>query len=91
MSTVDSARIGQVSHSLRDQEAHSLRDRETQRMWESRPVELVVQLPEDVAADVEKTHAQDPSFLSKVIKYGLVRRAIFEELKRAAEDDLPAA
>lgn len=83
MSTVDSAGIAQDSHHLRDQEE--------QRMWESRPVELVVQLPDDVAADVERTHAQDPSFLSTVIKYGLVRKAIFEELKRTAGDDLPAA
>ncbi len=83
VSIVDSAGIAQDSRSLRDQEAH--------RMWESRPVELVVQLPENVAADVEKTHAQDPSFLSKVIRYGIIRRAIFEELKRTAEDDLPAA
>ena len=60
-------------------------------MWESRPVELVVQLPAHVAADVEKTHAQDPSFLSKVIRYGILRRAIFEELKRTSEDDLPSA
>jgi len=83
VSTVDSAEIAHDSFRLRDQEA--------QQMWESRPVELVVQLPEDLAADVEKTHAQDPSFLSKVIKYGIIRRAIFEELKRTAEDDIPAA
>jgi hypothetical protein len=60
-------------------------------MRESRPVELVVQLPEAVAADVERTHAQDPSFLSRVIRYGLVRRAIFEELKRDHQDDRPPA
>lgn len=60
-------------------------------MWESRPVEIVVQLPEDVAADVERTHAQDPSFLSRVIRYGIMRRAIFEELKRNSDDDLPVA
>ena len=59
-------------------------------MWESRPVELVVQLPAELAADVEKTHAQDPSFLSKVIRYGILRRAIFEELKRTSNDSLSA-
>lgn len=50
-------------------------------------MELVVQLPEDVADDVERTHAQDPSFLGKVIRYGIVRRAIFEELKRDLIDE----
>lgn len=69
------------SRDLGSQDAHGI--------WESRPVELVVQLPEDVAADVERTHAQDPSFLSRVIRYGIIRRAIFEELKRNADSDLP--
>lgn len=47
---------------------------------ETRPVEVVVNLPEDLAADVEDVRRTDPDFLGRVIQYALARRIIFEEL-----------
>lgn len=51
-------------------------------MWETRRVEVTLQLPEDLAEDVEEAQEHDPKFLQKVIRYGLTRRAMFEELSR---------
>lgn len=51
-------------------------------MWDTRPVEVVVQLPEDLADDVEEVQRKDPEFLNKLIRYGLARRAMFQELDR---------
>lgn len=56
-------------------------------MLDTRPVELVLQLPADLAASVEEVRERDPDYLSRVIRYGLVRRAIYEELDRAATPD----
>lgn len=54
-------------------------------MWDTRPVEIVLQLPEDLAEDVEEAQQHDPDFLKKVIRYGLTRRAMFEELKNGMQ------
>jgi len=48
--------------------------------FETRPVEVVVNLPKDLAADVEDVRRTDPDFLGRVIQYALARRIIFEEL-----------
>lgn len=58
-------------------------------MWDTRPVEVVVQLPESLAEGVEEVQRDDPEFLNKVIRYGLARRAMFQELDRN-RDELPA-
>ena len=47
---------------------------------DTRPVEVVVTLPQDLAADVEDVRRSDPDFLGRVIQYALARRIIFEEL-----------
>ena len=47
---------------------------------ETRPVEVVVDLPVDLVADVEAVRTSDPEFLGRVIQYALARRIIFEEL-----------
>lgn len=57
-------------------------------MWDTGPVEVVVQLPEALAEDVEEVQRKDPEFLSKVIRYGLTRRAMFRALDRS-HDELP--
>lgn len=60
-------------------------------MRDTRPVEFVLELPEDLAEDVEEAQKRDPKFLSKVIRYGLTRKAMFEELNRYFDDrSLPA-
>lgn len=55
-------------------------------MWDTRPVELVLHLPEGLAEDVEEVQQRDPNFLQKVIRYGLTRRAMFEELQSGAQE-----
>ena len=53
-------------------------------MLDSRPVELVLELPTDIADNVEDVKLRDPEYLSRVIRHGLARRAVFEELRRSA-------
>lgn len=58
-------------------------------MWDTRPVELVLHLPEGLADDVEQVQEHDPDFLRRVIRYGLARRAMFEELSRGRGEVRP--
>jgi|SRR5690606_37713046 hypothetical protein len=51
-------------------------------MWETCAVELRVQLPRAVAAEVREVQQRDPEALSRILLYGLTRRAIFEHLAR---------
>jgi len=53
---------------------------------ETRPVNVVVDLPEDIAADVERVREKDPDFLGRAIQYALARRIIFEELSTSEFD-----
>ncbi len=53
-------------------------------MHDSRPVELVLELPTDIADNVEDVKRRDPEYLSRVIRHGLARRAVFQELRRSA-------
>ncbi len=54
-------------------------------MWQTRSVQLSVRLPNDVALEAEEVQRTDPDFLSRMIQYGLTRRAIYQRLR---EDDL---
>ncbi len=47
---------------------------------DTRPVELVVDLPEELADDVEEVRKNDPEFLGRAIQYALARRIVFQEL-----------
>jgi len=49
-------------------------------------VTLTVDLPEDLAANAEEVQRSDPEFLSRVVQYGLTRRAIYRHLR----DGVPA-
>ena len=42
-----------------------------------------LQLPVDMAHTVEEVGRDDPEFLSRVVQYGLVRRAVYKELERS--------
>ncbi len=48
-------------------------------------VTLTVELPADIAAQAREVAESDPEFLSRVVLYGLTRRAIYRHL-RANED-----
>jgi hypothetical protein len=50
-------------------------------MRDSRSVNLVVDLPADLADEVERVQQSDPDFIEKVLTYGLVRRAVFARLQ----------
>ena len=64
-------------------------------MWETCSVQLNVRLPRDIAAQAEEVQRTDPEFLSRVILYGLTRRAIYHNLRdqerRGTGDDSPSA
>lgn len=53
-------------------------------MHDSRPVELVLELPTDVAENIEDVKRRDPDYLTRVIRLGLARRAVFQELRRSS-------
>ena len=54
-------------------------------MSETRPVELVLRLPNELADSVEEVRERDPEYLNRVIRYGLVRRAVYRELQRSTD------
>lgn len=56
-------------------------------MWETCAVDLTVRLPRDVAAEVEEVQRRDPEVLSRILLYGLTRRAIFEHLSSRVEPE----
>lgn len=58
-------------------------------MWETRPVEFVLELPTDIATSVEEVSHRDPDYLRRVIRYGIARRAVYQSLKdRIGTDDV---
>jgi len=57
-------------------------------MWETRSVQLSVQLPSDIAAQAEEVQESDPEFLSRVVLYGLTRRSIYQHLRDSDQSDL---
>lgn len=54
-------------------------------MGETCAVELRVRLPRAVAAEAEEVQERDPEMLSRILQYGLTRRAIFEHLAARSE------
>lgn len=59
-------------------------------MWDTRTVEVVLHLPHDLARDVEEVRRDHPDFLQKVIRYGLTRRRMFQELRRSMDSNSTA-
>lgn len=53
-------------------------------MWQTRSVQLSVRLPHDIASEAEEVQRTDPDSLSRMIQYGLTRRAVYHRLR---EDD----
>ena len=49
-------------------------------MWDTCAVELRVNLPRSVAAEVEEVQRNDPEMLSRILYYAMTRRTIFEHL-----------
>ena len=59
-------------------------------MSDTRPVQLVLRLPHEIADSVEEVRDRDPEYLNRVIRYGLVRRAVYRELQRSGGVTLPS-
>lgn len=55
-------------------------------MWETCTVQINVRLPSDVAAQAEEVQKTDPEFLSRVVLYGLTRKAIYRHLREQGFD-----
>ncbi len=55
-------------------------------MWETRSVQITVQLPHDIAEQAEEVQKADPDFLSRVVLYGLTRRSIYHQLRDRDQD-----
>ena len=55
-------------------------------MWETRSVQITVQLPHDIAEQAEAVQKTDPDFLSRVVLYGLTRRSIYHQLRDRSQD-----
>lgn len=49
-------------------------------MAETSAVELHVRLPKQLADEAERVGEDDPEALSRIVAYGVTRRAIFEHL-----------
>ena len=44
-------------------------------------ITLTVALPPDIAAEAEAVNREEPEFLSRVVLYGLTRRAIYRGIR----------
>lgn len=49
-------------------------------MWDTCAVELTVNLPRSVAAEVEAVQRNDPEMLSRMLMYAMTRRTIYHHL-----------
>lgn len=49
-------------------------------MTETCAIDLRVRLPQPLAAEVERVKEKDPEVLSRILAYGVTRRAIFDHL-----------
>lgn len=56
--------------------------RSTVNMWDTRSVELSINLPAVLADTVEEVRERDPEYLQRVILYGMARRAVYQSLSR---------
>jgi hypothetical protein len=51
-------------------------------MWDTRSVELSLDLPAALADTVEEVRRRDPEYLERVIRYGMARRAVHQSLSK---------
>lgn len=49
-------------------------------MWENCPVEVRLNLPRPVAAELEEVQRKDPEMLSRLVMYAVARRTIYDHL-----------
>jgi len=61
---------------------------EAMGMGDTCAVDLRVSLPRVMAAEMEELQRRNPELVSRMLVYGLTRRAIFEHLAARSEGDL---
>ena len=49
-------------------------------MFDSRPVSLVVNVPCELADELERIQQTEPEFLERLLTYGMIRRAVHDQL-----------
>jgi len=54
-------------------------------MWDTCAVELKVNLPRSVAAELEAVQRNDPEMLSRMLMYAMTRRTIYDHLASSGE------
>jgi len=54
-------------------------------MWDTCPVQIEVELPIELAKQVESIQENDPEFMTKILLYGLTRRTLFQHLRNGPE------
>jgi hypothetical protein len=54
-------------------------------MWETCAVDLRVELPAPVAAELAEVQQKDPAMLNRMLFYAMTRRAIFHHLTARGE------
>ena len=54
-------------------------------MWDTCPVQIEVELPTELAKQVESIQENDPEFMTKILLYGLTRRTLFRHLRNGPE------
>lgn len=55
-------------------------------MWETCPVDLRLNLPRPVAAELEEVQRKDPEMLSRLVLYAVARRTIYDHLSSRSEE-----
>jgi hypothetical protein len=76
------------AHPTKFQKIEEVRGR---TMWETCAVDLRVNLPKNVAVEVEAVQQSDPEMLSRMLFYAMTRRTIYETLvSRAAVSERAA-
>ena len=53
-------------------------------MWETCAVDLKVELPRSVAAELAQVQEEQPEVLNRMLMYAVVRRRVFERLASSA-------
>jgi hypothetical protein len=56
-------------------------------MWETCAVDLRVELPRPVAAEVEEVQREHPEMLSRLLVYAVTRRTFYNQLQQRGGSD----
>jgi hypothetical protein len=65
---------------LTEKKSKKIEKFEVETMWDTCAVELRVQLPKSLAAEVEQVQRTDPDMLSRIVFYAMTRRTIYDTL-----------